>query len=135
MCELVLAVGCCRGRARRQTQGIITGVSNGSTRTCKIEWRWHETEKKDDKCQQRCPASFRIESGRIVDGGDAQKAHAEEQRSPDIPSLPPETKEPKKDQKNGKNERRSAMQPWIQGTQDVAAVELSDGQEIQRSGE
>jgi len=104
-------------------------------RTCRnIEGRGHEAEEEDDKRQERGPSAIRIKRGRIVDGSDTKKAHAQKQCTPHIPAIP-KFEVAKSDEKQRKDERRGAVQVRIQRTQDVAAVELRDGQEIQRSGE
>jgi hypothetical protein len=75
-----------------QTEGIITGHGERSMGIWRnIERRGHETEEKDDKREERSPEARGVERSGIVNGCDAQKTHAEKERSPNVPAFP-ETK-------------------------------------------
>ena len=116
---------------RAQTKGIITGDwkrSMGSWR--KVERGRHETEEKDEKCKKRSPTAAKVERRRIVDGRNAKEAHAEEQGSPNVPALP-ETEEPERDENKGKKDGHVAVKWSAERTQNVAAVKLGNGQEIE----
>ena len=96
----------------------------------KVERRGHETEEKDEKCKKRSPTAAGVERRGIVNGRNAKEAHAEEQCSPNVPALP-ETEEPERDENKGKKDGHVAVKRSAERTQNVAAVKLGNGQEIE----
>ncbi len=120
---------------RAQNEGIITGDSKRSMGIWrKVEGRGHETEEKDKKRKKRCPAAKRVERSGIVNGRDAKETHAEKEQSPNVPAFP-EAEQSEREESHGKKQRHVMMKASIEGTQNVAAVQLGDRQEVERSSE
>lgn len=119
------------GDWRSRAFGIITGVGEGSTGSWReIKRSWHETEEKDEKGNECAPAARGIEGNRIVDRGDAKESHPEEKKAPNVPALP-EAEEAKGKEKDRKKQRDEAVERCAERTENVAAVELGNGQEIE----
>ena len=100
----------------------------------KVEWSRHETEEKNEEGEKCPPAASGVERRGIVDGRDAKETHAEKEDSPNVPALPKaEEAESEKDERE--KDRNGAVERSTEGTQYVAAVELGNGQKIERSCE
>jgi hypothetical protein len=116
-------------------EGIITGEGKGSMGSWrKVERGGHETEEKDEKSKKGSPTARGVEGSGIVYGSDAEETHAEEERTPHIPALP-ETEEAERDESDREKDGGVTVKAGAEGTEDVAAVELGNGEEIDRSGE
>jgi hypothetical protein len=99
----------------------------------------HEAEEENEEGEENAEAAIGIEREGIVDRGHAKKAEAEENSGPNVPDAPtlahPVAVEAEKQQENGKEERQKAMAARAYGTEDVPAIELPGGKEVERSGE
>ena len=96
----------------------------------KIERRRHETEQEDKKRKKRSQAAKRVERSGIVNGRDAKETHAEKKDSPHVPALP-ETKQSEREESQGKKHGNVKVEAGIERSQNVSAVQLGDGQEIE----
>ncbi len=96
----------------------------------KVERSGHETEEKNEKGKKCAPAARSVERGGIIDGCDAQETNAEEENSPDVPALP-ETEEAERDENERKKDRNVTVKGSAEGTENVAAVQLGNRQEIE----
>src|SRR5260370_24856257 len=75
-----------------------------------------------------------VERERSVNGRGAKETHAEEQRSPNVTALTV-TKKTERDENERKKDGNVAVNSNAERAQNVAAVKLGDGQEIERSSE
>ena len=94
----------------------------------------HETKEEDDKSEEGAEAANWIEGLCVVNGRDAKKAHSKKHRTPDIPRLP-EMKQPQRDESKRHKKGRRAMQPRAYRTEDVAAIQLPNGEQVHGSHE
>jgi hypothetical protein len=98
------------------------------------EWGGHEAEDEDDQRDDGAEAAGGVEWLGVEDGDEAEEADDEEERAPNVPAGP-EMKRGERDEDEWKDPRRVAVKARAQRAEDVAAVELRGGEEIERSGE
>ena len=91
----------------------------------------HEAEEKNEEGEECAPAARGIEGNGIVDRGDAQETHAEEEKSPNVPTLPPEAEKAEREKRDGKKDGDEAVKRGSERAENVASVELGNRQEIE----
>jgi hypothetical protein len=94
----------------------------------------HEAGEKDRESQERTKAAVGVERRVIVDGRRTKEAEPHENRRPDVPTGPM-LEESEREKKEGEKQRNVTMGARAEGTKNVAAIELTRRQEIERSGE
>ena len=94
----------------------------------------HEAEKEDDECEERAEAAKGVKRCWVVDGLDTKESQSEQQGTPEIPGLP-EMKQAQSDESKRYEKRGKTMQARADGTEDMAAVQLADGEQVHRSHE
>src|SRR5579862_991021 len=98
------------------------------------EWGGHEAEDEDEQGDDGAEAAGGVEWLGVEDGDEAEETDDEEERAPNVPAGP-EMKHGEGDEDEWKDPRRVAVKARAQRAEDVAAVELRGGEEIERSGE
>lgn len=94
----------------------------------------HKTEKEDDKCKKSAETAKGIEWRWVVNGLDTKESQSKQQGTPEVPGLP-EMKHAQADESKRYKKRSKAMQARADGTEDMAAVQLADGEQVQGSHE
>jgi len=94
----------------------------------------HETEQEDDQSEEGAEAAKGIEWRWVVNGRDTKESHTKKHGAPNVPGLP-EMKQTQRDESQGHEKGGKAMQARADGTKDVAAVQLADGEQVQGSHE
>src|SRR5579859_6356563 len=112
---------------------IITGDLEPSRRTWRNGNRGrHKAEHENNQGQERPEPPLCIQRRSIVNRRNAQRTHDEQQRAPNVPTLP-KMQPAESNHTNGQQERKNAMRAHTQRTQNVPAVQLRHGHEIERS--
>jgi hypothetical protein len=93
----------------------------------------HEAEDENEEGEESGGAAAGVQRLGVVDGKGAEKTDGDQHGGPDVPTRP--KAEAEKNQEQRKEDRGDAMSALIDGAEDVAAVELRGGEEIERSGE
>jgi len=94
----------------------------------------HETEEKNDEREEGAEAAKGIERRWVVNGRDTKQAHAKEHGAPNVPGLP-EMKQAQGDESKRYKEGGKTMQARTNGTEDMAAVQLTDREQVHGSHE
>ena len=94
----------------------------------------HETDEEDDECEKGAETAKGIEWRWVVDGRDTKQAHSKKHGAPDVPGLP-EMKQAQADESKRYDKGGKAMQARADGAEDMATVQLADGEQVQGSHE
>jgi len=92
--------------------------------------RWHEAEQKDNQGKDRAKPPLWVKLRRIIYGSDSQKTHDQQQRAPNVPAWPI-IQQAKKKQPHRQEQRQGTVCTRAHRAQNVSAVELSTGQQVQ----
>jgi hypothetical protein len=94
----------------------------------------HETEEEDDEREEGAEAANGVEWRWVVNRWDTKEAHTKKHGAPNVPGLP-EMKQAQGDENKGHEKGGKPMQARANGTEDMAAVQLTDREQVHGSHE